>query len=155
MAAVCSPWRSAPRGSTCVVIPMYPYLGEVIIEMSSMREEGLVCLSLCVCGSEVSWPYSVSGSPNLDIGPSGAPNTKQDVYIYVFTFFRQFCILLSFCQSPQYHSFSFVPYSHLSLFQPSLQPSLISFVSPELCFRTLIRRSSPHQPNPQFHSHNR
>lgn len=30
--------------------PVYQYLGEVINEMSSMREGGLVCLSVCACG---------------------------------------------------------------------------------------------------------
>lgn len=43
MAAVCSPWCIAPVERRVWCIPVYQYLREVIIMMSSMREEGLVC----------------------------------------------------------------------------------------------------------------
>lgn len=45
MAAVCSGWRSAPRGSMCVVYPWVPVpRGGNYLDEQHEREEGLVCV---------------------------------------------------------------------------------------------------------------
>lgn len=84
-----------PVAARAWCIPVYRYLGEVIIEMSSMREEGLVCFSVCVCGREVSWPCSVSGCPNLDMAHQELPTLSRR-FMFIFPSFLSLVISASF-----------------------------------------------------------
>lgn len=117
------PGAVPPVAARAWCIPVYRYLGEVIIEMSSMRDEDLACLSVCVCGREVSWPCSVSGCPNLDMAHQGLPTRSRRKFIFVLPL----VVSASFWRSSQYRSFFFCPSLFQFLFHPVLHPALHLF----------------------------
>lgn len=100
------PGAVPPVAARVWCIPVYWYLGEVINEMSSMREGGLVCLSVCACGAD-GCPCSVSEYPKLDMAHQGSPPAPQicrrrSMFILYFLHFSLFVtvftvLFLFFC----------------------------------------------------------